>query len=171
MKLLLFTLITVFFISGCAVSGVTQKQLISADKLLENTIVKVDLPINGVNFQCSENLISMMISPLIPLPPLIPMFWISEDQVRIYVNPENIDSYLVEIKIEDDKSKVLGTYKIPSKDNVSLNLGFAPECSQLHNSKITLTEKDKTTGMTKSTSYLLKYEKSKMEFGWAYISA
>lgn len=171
MKLLLFALITVFFISGCAVSGVTQKQFVSADKLLESTKVKVDFPIHGVSFQCSENLISLMISPLIPLPPLIPMFWVSEDQVRIHVNPENIDSYLVEIKIESDKSKVLGTYIIPSEDNVSLNLGFAPECSQLHNSKITLTEKDKTTGITKSSFYRLKYEKSKIKFGWAYISA
>ena len=171
MKLLLFTLITVFFISGCAVSGVTQKQLISADKLLENIKIKAELPINGVSFQCSENLISMMISPLIPLPPLIPMFWVSEDKVRIHVNPQNIDSYLVEIRIEDDTSKVLGTYIVPSEDDVSLNLGFALECSRLHNSKVILTEKDKVMGITKSTSYLLKYEKSKMKFEWGYFSA
>ena len=163
----LVILLLVLSLSGCAVSGLGQEQLIKSESVVE----KHDLISAGISFQCEEIAVSMMLSPLIPLPPIIPTAWLSEDKVRIQINPPNKMGYLIGLTVKSKNGELLADYEIPAEDKVSLNLAFNKPCKELDKSKVTFTEQSKIDGSIKSYEFTLIYEKSKLKFYWGYLSA
>jgi hypothetical protein len=156
-------------LSGCAVSGLVQEQLIKTEPVVEEHLY--DLLSAGIAFQCEEVPVLMMLSPVIPLPPIIPTSWLSEDKVRIHINPKNKTGYLIGLTVKSQNGELLAKYEIPPEDKMSLNLAFPKPCKELDKSKVTITEQSKIDGSIKCYEYTLIYEKSKSEFKWGYLSA
>ena len=156
-------LIFILMISGCAVSGLSQEQ--------ELTIYN-EVEFSGkseMSISCSDLGVSMMLSPVIPLPPIIPVFFFNFDQyihIEVRTIDMEVDKLLIEILLET--GKVIKFNRNNKDDNV-FKFGFDDECSELDESIIILTKE--FSGDVEIAKYKLKYKKGEYTLDWVYLGS
>jgi hypothetical protein len=158
-------LIYILIISGCAVSGLSQEQEImiyNEAELTSSTYGKSE-----VSILCSDLGMSMMLSPIIPLPPVIPVFFFNFDQyIHIEVSGIDVDTLLIEILLQS--GKVIKFKRNNKIDNV-FKFGFDDECSELDESTVILTKE--FSGDVEIAKYKLKYKEGGYTLDWVYLGS
>lgn len=109
-----------------------------------------------------------MMSPIIPLPPIIPIF-AKSDEIWGYIQNDEIAIRLgiKSIIFIDSNGKTL-FYNIPEFTNSqSIPFKIPMSCEKFHETKIVVEFEDENENKT----YILKYNEGELEWFWSYLSA
>ena len=151
-----------FMLNGCAFSSVGRTHMLASiddpDKNLSNKVFAL---------HCAGTLYSFMLSPVIPLPPVIPAYgslgngdaWITFDKVFAAKNK------LTSIKLLDSHGKVLFEKALDYKSDTIHYVSLPFKCKDLNNTVLQLGHKD----IGKDLNYSLVYKKGDVEWNWGYL--
>jgi hypothetical protein len=162
-----------FLLWGCAVSSV-----IKYHQLLHETIVEENWRSDyEVYLNCPDEVKSFSVSPLVPLPPIIPAGFMNEDRSLVIMHTPHgvhatakiMDKNNEEINISIDVEKWTGS-KYGKSDKIVWTFGVNSRCEDLDGNILWLEVMDSTD--EKSTiKYDLKYVPGDLDIGAGYISA
>ena len=151
------------FIYGCAFTSVGRNYTISTinepDKKLSNEVLAL---------HCAGTLYSFMLSPVIPLPPVIPGYgalgngdaWITFNKVFAEENK------LTSIKLIDSHGNVIFEEALDYKSDDIRYVSLPLKCKDLHNTVLHLGH----SNLEKDKKYSLVYKKGDVEWNWGYLS-
>ncbi|MCQ3831179.1 hypothetical protein HXX02_17240 [Microbulbifer elongatus] len=158
-----------FLSSGCAVSSLERDQ-----KLNFQTSNEIDRNLTwyeGIWFDCESQLVSGMFSPLIPLPPIIPTFWMDSRSSKISIDRRSDESYLTGFRIVNESGKVIFEHDVLNHEHLRLGMNLPYSCRDLDQTNLVLEFENKSSGENVFVTKTLIYELGKMKFGWGYLSA
>ncbi len=128
-----------------------------------------------ISIGCKDVLYTSMIFPIIPLPPLIPIFDYDEGVWANLKFEEAVDNRLESVIFRNKLNRVIyrkifkypypnsGTYKYPNPDFGSFKLPF--NCRDLNEAKVVLNY----LGKLKSHEYTLEYWESGLQWNFGYL--
>lgn len=165
---ILFSLASV---AGCAISMAGTKEKITIENHLSNNGIAKNSPIK---FACDAKLYSIMLSVIIPLPPIIPVP--NDNKAKLMITmPKGIDvkafitknnsiteSELLHIKEQEPhlhRKRLVWIYPI----NYS--------CKNLENSQLRVIITNKESGEHKERTYNLKYSNEGLKLNFGYLGA
>ncbi|WOT03767.1 hypothetical protein [Shewanella youngdeokensis] len=169
----LCSVIFLFLLCGCAFSGAVKSHY-----LLHETIVEENWSSDyEVYLNCPDELKSISFSPLVPLPPIIPVGFMSEERSlvivhtphSVYATAKILDKNNKEVDISIDIEKWTGS-KYGKSDKIIWTFSVNSSCKDLGGNILCLEVVDSTD--EKSTvKYDLKYVPGALSTGAGYISA
>ena len=162
MKKFVLVLITFSFLCGCAFTGIGRNHTVG-------TIVEPNKNLNNeaLTLHCAGTLYSFMLSPIIPLPPVIPAFgalgngdaWITFN--REFAKENNLTSF----KIENSLGKVIYERQLDYNSDEMRYVTLPLKCEDLNNTVLYLNY----SNTEKENQYSLIYKKGDIEWSWGYL--
>jgi hypothetical protein len=154
-------------LNACAISGAGKEEFITLEQNAKAPVKEGLI----VSMSCPEKVYSIMAFILVPLPPIIPVFWANEKISRLYITAPNIGHPEVEITSPTGELvKVMVTAKNESQnhnnpDSKDYFFHINKDCSELNGHMISVSVGEK------KTSFYIRYTEGKVKFEWAYLSA
>ncbi|KZY72264.1 hypothetical protein A3738_03095 [Oleiphilus sp. HI0066] len=162
------------FLHGCAMTGLTRSESVTTSltqntSILESMNLSVEVGCNGN----SAKTYSFMVSPLIPLPPIIPSFLSGPTNLFVTFPPniEQARAYLSNSNGESQQIDFIERRKEWNGDGSVLFYRVKESCGSLDGSILRVEFIDSETGEEHDHHLRLKYDASDLKFEWGYLSA
>ncbi|WP_041598620.1 hypothetical protein [Hahella chejuensis] len=157
-----------FLFQGCALSGLTQMEMLEAETsdMLSDEI--------AIEFYCGPKTYSVMASLIVPLPPIIPVFIDSDPQIFLThpswvtvesMSLQNQDGKQIELQFVEDRPKLKSDDRI-----VSLYIAKGG-CDCLGDSNLEFKAINRETGVITHIKVKIIYSAGELTFEWDYLSA
>jgi len=165
-------LITMAFLCGCAVTFLQEK-----NPKLEITAIDQGAggnpSISGLELRCPNGDVAFMMSPIIPLPPIIPNVWPDKSESVLRIPDSSSHGELTNIRIFSAKPDdvVVWDSLVTTTDREKGVLRIPHSCSFLDGHRLELIFSDSITGQETVVVLRLKYIKGELELEWGYLSA
>ncbi|PHS19828.1 MAG: hypothetical protein COA86_03455 [Kangiella sp.] len=155
------------YLSGCAISIAGKDEFI---ELNYEQKVSTDSDIT-IRMSCPGKMYSMMVSVIVPLPPIIPAFWVNEETSSLYLTaPKKGSPSISFLDGSNNPVKVITTsvregenFNDASKKDYYIIIN--KDCADLDGYKLIIVIDEV------EVIYLLKYIEGKIKFAWTYLSA
>jgi hypothetical protein len=151
------------FLTSCAYTSISQKHGIT----LYNNQNEHMLGESKLSITCSPIERLWMISPVIPLPPIIPASNDLNATLHSDFRTKKIDVY--KYAVSDDSGSILDQGYLTIDKVIPFGLRLNITCEDLDGKLITLTSKNSDESPDTVTQFKLKYSKEKLSFSFKYI--
>jgi hypothetical protein len=152
------------FLTSCAYTSVSQRHAIT----LYNNQNEHMLGESKLSIICSPIERSWMISPIIPLPPIIPASS-NDPNARLYSDFKTKAINAYKYVISDDSGSVLDQGYLTINKIIPFGFRLNVTCKDLDGKLITLTSKTSDKSADTVTQFKLKYSKGKLSFSLKYM--
>ncbi|QIL89090.1 hypothetical protein GNX18_04425 [Microbulbifer sp. SH-1] len=165
----IFIIFAYLLSSGCAITDLERDQKLhfyKSDDAARNVTWY-----EGVWFDCESQLVSGMLSPIIPLPPVIPTFWMDSKSTKLNIDRPSDESYLKGFKLIGKSGEIIFEHNSLNHEHLKLGMNLPYSCRNLDQVNLVLMFEKKSSREDFLITKKLIYESGKMRFGWAYLSA
>jgi hypothetical protein len=156
-----------FLLSGCAFSGLSRDHGVQLEPVLDEAARNKDI---RVSINCGEKIYSSMLSPLVPLPPIVPTP--IRPPAIVIVDMRRLEAGFSELTISGgvggkNESYPPSTFEFHKSGTGALRLPYS--CQKLEGARLSLRYPDLKNSADRIETFLLRYTEGDLELHWGYL--